>query len=171
MVRSRVIRRGSAALYTIPASADQETEGCWYIPQLSRLVAAKVLRKFRFLPYPIVPGQRKQRQGEFANPVSLTNRNFALKVRLPCRGLRPNAQQTLRFPEPHRFDIQRPRASNLAFGQGPHYCLGAGIGRLEMEVFFNAFLRRAPELRLATETIEYRECFNNRGLKELPVVW
>jgi cytochrome P450 len=57
----------------------------------------------------------------------------------------------------------------VAFGQGPHYCLGAPLARLEGQVVFEALVRRAPALRLEGAPPVYRENFNLRGLKMLPV--
>ncbi|MFB7508964.1 cytochrome P450 [Streptomyces broussonetiae] len=51
-----------------------------------------------------------------------------------------------RNAEPHVFDIRR-RGSHLTFGGGAHYCLGAGLARLEARVLLTEVLRRFPTLR------------------------
>jgi cytochrome P450 len=53
-----------------------------------------------------------------------------------------------RWPEPERFDIFREARSHLAFGYGPHLCLGAPLARLEMKVAIEQLLWVAPEYRL-----------------------
>jgi cytochrome P450 len=54
------------------------------------------------------------------------------------------------FPDPHRFDVQRPEADqNVAFSSGIHYCIGAALARLEGEVGLQALFRRFPDLALA----------------------
>lgn len=53
-----------------------------------------------------------------------------------------------RNPEPHVFDIRR-KGSHLTFGGGAHYCLGAGLARLEARVLLTELLRRFPTLRPA----------------------
>src|SRR5262245_43111404 len=53
------------------------------------------------------------------------------------------------FPEPDKFDVQRPNATKtLAFGRGIHYCLGAALGKLEAQIALEALTRRFPHLRL-----------------------
>ncbi len=57
-----------------------------------------------------------------------------------------DAQQ---FPDPFRFDIRRTPNEHLAFGNGPHFCLGNALARLEMRVTFSVLLDRLPGLALA----------------------
>ena len=52
-----------------------------------------------------------------------------------------------RFPDPFRFDVAREPNDHLAFGQGPHLCLGAAFARLQMQAFFGELLRRLAALR------------------------
>ncbi|MER5264689.1 cytochrome P450 [Actinosynnema sp. NPDC002837] len=55
------------------------------------------------------------------------------------------------FGEPERFCPARPNArKHLAFGFGRHFCLGAGLARLEAEVVLRETARRFPDLRLAS---------------------
>jgi len=75
-----------------------------------------------------------------------------------------------RFPDPDRLDIARPDNHHLAFGAGPHFCLGAPLARLEGRIAFATLLRRLPGLRLAGQP-QYRHDFNLRGLKTLPVTF
>ena len=55
------------------------------------------------------------------------------------------------FAEPQRFTIDRVPNDHLAFGFGPHFCLGASLARVELTAMFERLLRRLPDLRLATE--------------------
>lgn len=49
------------------------------------------------------------------------------------------------FDDPHRFDIRRRQARpQLAFGAGRHYCLGAALGRMEVQEIVGAVVRRWP---------------------------
>jgi cholest-4-en-3-one 26-monooxygenase len=54
------------------------------------------------------------------------------------------------FKEPQRFDITRLKPDHKAFGGGGrHFCLGAGLARLELHVLFEEVLRRMPDIALA----------------------
>jgi cytochrome P450 len=75
------------------------------------------------------------------------------------------------FPDPDRLDVTRPAHKHVAFGLGHHFCLGAPLARLEVQVAFTTVLRRLPNLRLAGGKVEYGDNFNLRGLRELPVAF
>ncbi|WP_273940120.1 cytochrome P450 [Kutzneria chonburiensis] len=68
---------------------------------------------------------------------------------------------------PDTLDIGREPARHLAFGHGPHFCLGAPLARLEGRIVFEA-LARLDGLELAGEPT-YNDNIILRGLKELPV--
>ncbi|KAA9153263.1 cytochrome P450 [Amycolatopsis acidicola] len=73
------------------------------------------------------------------------------------------------FPDPYRFDLAREPNDHLAFGQGPHLCLGAHFGRLQLRTFFREFLR-LPEARLDGEVRHLTSNFIN-GVTHLPLRW
>ena len=56
-----------------------------------------------------------------------------------------------RWVDPDRFDIARELRPNLAFGFGPHVCLGMHLARMETSVALNGLLDRLPNLRLDPE--------------------
>lgn len=61
-----------------------------------------------------------------------------------------------RFPDPERFDVRRSDArSNLSFGHGIHFCLGAPLARLEGEVALRTLLERCPDLAADGEPGEW----------------
>ncbi len=72
------------------------------------------------------------------------------------------------FPDPQRFDVGRTPNEHLAFGIGPHFCLGANLARLEIRVMFEELLRRLPDMRLAGPVERLRSNFIN-GIKRMPV--
>jgi cytochrome P450 family 142 subfamily A polypeptide 1 len=53
------------------------------------------------------------------------------------------------FPDPDRFDIRRHPNEHVAFGFGPHFCLGNSLARLELTTMFDRLADRLPDLRLA----------------------
>jgi cytochrome P450 len=75
-----------------------------------------------------------------------------------------------RFPDPHRFDPDRTPNDHLAFGQGPHLCLGAAFARLQMREFLGEFLTRLPQVELAAEPRRLTSNFIN-GITRLPLRW
>lgn len=83
-----------------------------------------------------------------------------------------NSDET-QFPAPAAFDVARERNSHLTFGYGPHFCIGAPLARLELQVALSALLRRFPTLRLAVPAAELRPRTGmlTGGLRELPVTW
>ncbi len=74
-----------------------------------------------------------------------------------------------RFPDPDRFDIDRPNNEPLAFGGGIHYCLGAALARTEAQIVFGTLLRRYPKLELEEQTVQWRETWIFRGPVALQV--
>ncbi|HEX9724034.1 MAG TPA: cytochrome P450 [Vicinamibacteria bacterium] len=74
-----------------------------------------------------------------------------------------------RFSEPDRLDITRADNDHLAFGGGIHFCPGAALARLEGQIAIGAILRRMPNLRLETETLEWQESPTFRGAVSFPV--
>jgi cytochrome P450 PksS len=75
------------------------------------------------------------------------------------------------FRAPDRLDITRDPNRHLAFGLGPHACLGAPLAKLEGQIAFTTLLRRFPNLRVTvpTESLRWRKGLTLRGLEELPV--
>ena len=52
------------------------------------------------------------------------------------------------FDDPFRFDITRTPNDHVAFGFGPHFCLGSSLARIELRVMFEQLLERLPDLHL-----------------------
>jgi cytochrome P450 len=79
-----------------------------------------------------------------------------------------------RFPVPEVLDVGRGDGSNLGFGHGIHYCLGAPLARLEASVAFETLLGRHPRLRLAADRDTLAWTHGDglvlRGLVSLPVI-
>jgi len=60
------------------------------------------------------------------------------------------------YPDPDQFDPSRSGPQPLSFGAGIHYCLGAGLSRLEMAILLPKLHERLPGLRLAGEPARRR---------------
>lgn len=77
------------------------------------------------------------------------------------------------FPEPERFDIRRRHNQHVGFGHGSHFCLGAGLARVELQVGLGTLFRRFPTLELAVPVAELRARSHlvTGGLTALPVTW
>jgi cytochrome P450 len=56
-----------------------------------------------------------------------------------------------KFPSPEMFDVTRSPNPHLSFSHGIHFCLGAPLARMEMEIAFNELLRRFPKIHLESE--------------------
>lgn len=52
------------------------------------------------------------------------------------------------YPEPLKFDLRRENLTHMAFGSGPHFCLGMHLARLELRVMYETLLKKLPEFRL-----------------------
>lgn len=74
----------------------------------------------------------------------------------------------LRFPDPDRFDLGRGDAGHIGFGGGTHFCIGAPLARLELEVALTRLAALAPDLHWV-EKPEYQPYFVIRGLRSLRV--
>jgi cytochrome P450 len=74
------------------------------------------------------------------------------------------------FADGDRFRLDRGELKDLAFGAGPHYCLGATLARLEARAALEAVLA-LPNLRLAADQIAFVDSFVLRGPQALPIAF
>jgi cholest-4-en-3-one 26-monooxygenase len=72
------------------------------------------------------------------------------------------------FEEPFKFDITRDPNPHIAFGIGEHFCLGANIARLELEVIFRELLKRVEYVESTGPLERLRSSFVG-GIKHMPV--
>ncbi|ONI81599.1 hypothetical protein ALI144C_20075 [Actinosynnema sp. ALI-1.44] len=77
------------------------------------------------------------------------------------------------FARAQEMDLRRGNNPHLAFGHGLHFCLGAALARVELEVAMTGLVTRFPGLRLAVDpdTIRWHTQRRFRGPSELPVTW
>jgi cytochrome P450 len=72
------------------------------------------------------------------------------------------------YERPDELDITRQHNPHITFGAGIHYCLGAPLGRLELETSFDTLLRRMQGLELVEEP-QWKPGYIIRGLRQLIV--
>jgi cytochrome P450 len=74
------------------------------------------------------------------------------------------------FPDPDRFDITRDPNPHIAFGHGPHFCLGAPLARLEARIALGDLLNRLNNIALASdEPWPPRAALHVHGPTSLPI--
>ncbi|MBV9796397.1 MAG: cytochrome P450 [Actinobacteria bacterium] len=76
-----------------------------------------------------------------------------------------------RYTDPDVLDLSRPPGAHLAFGHGPHYCVGAPLARLQGQIAIGELISRFPRLALAGEPgdLHWRGSLLVRSLSALPV--
>jgi cytochrome P450 len=79
-----------------------------------------------------------------------------------------------RYPNAHVFDPSRPvqgaASAHVSFGGGIHFCLGAPLARLELQIALPILFERLPGIFLKNQP-EYRDSYHFHGLKSLDVGW
>lgn len=76
-----------------------------------------------------------------------------------------------RFEHPDRLDIQRADNRHIAFGGGIHFCLGAALARLEVQIAISAMISKLANIRLAEKRLKWHSGVIFRGLHSLPVTF
>ena len=76
----------------------------------------------------------------------------------------------VRFADANRFDPFRTDGQNVSFGAGIHFCIGAPLARIELQVALGTLFRRLPGLRFA-EPPQYKNIYHFHGLEKLEVTW
>jgi len=80
-----------------------------------------------------------------------------------------NRDETV-FADPHHLDLTRDTNPHVAFGIGPHFCLGAHLARLQLTAILGAMLARFPDLEIAGQVERVRSNFIS-GIRHLPVCY
>lgn len=115
----------------------------------------------------------------FDSPVQYTGRRVATDLVLHGQQLRRGdlvlpligaaSRDPARYTLPDTLDITRSQGPSLAFGVGPHVCLGAALTRIEAEIVFRQVLARWPDLRLLDDNPRWGGNPAYRGLVALPL--
>lgn len=73
------------------------------------------------------------------------------------------------FDDPHRFDITRKNANrHLAFGTGPHFCLGSRLARYQLQALLKEIYTRIPDIHIDGEIEMLKSIWFNTIIK-MPV--
>mgnify|MGYP000891844206 CR=1 FL=1 len=75
-----------------------------------------------------------------------------------------------RFSNANTFDPFRTDGQNVSFGAGIHFCIGAPLARIELQISLKTLFERLPGLRLAEEP-RYNNVYHFHGLERLQVAW
>jgi len=87
---------------------------------------------------------------------------------LECANHDPSA-----FPDPLALDLTRPGPQQLTFSFGRHFCAGAALARVELQLGLDGLLQRFPQLRLAVplDALSRRADPFTQGFAAVPVTW
>ncbi len=128
---------------------------------------------------PALGAQAVEEVLRYEAPVSATSRILAhdrevagcpMKARQPVwMSLASGNRDASTFEHADVFDITKKRAGHVAFGGGPHICIGAPLARIEARHVYLKLFARYPKLRLAEQTLTWRALPFFRGLEALHV--
>jgi len=162
------IDKGAALLLTEPEQRAALQDGG---PEVAARAVEEILRA----PAPILDARRRGPGGlpRYANTALDVDGETVEAGDLVMLDLRAANTDPAQFAEPGRFVVAREDNPHLAFGHGPHFCLGAPLARVELQVVFGTLFRRFPTLRLAVapEELRPRTGLLTGGFEELPVAW
>lgn len=74
------------------------------------------------------------------------------------------------FPNPDILDISREKNPHVSLGAGIHFCLGAPLARLELQISLPILIDRLPDLKLMSDP-KYTNNYHFHGLESLQVSW
>ncbi len=106
-------------------------------PKLIPEASEELLRRYTFTVPPRIVGRDMEFEGA---QMRKGERAFLF---LPAADLDPRE-----FANPEIFDFSRENKAHIAFGTGPHRCLGSHLARIELQVLYEELLARLPEFRL-----------------------
>ena len=75
------------------------------------------------------------------------------------------------FDNPDTFDLDRPRNRHIAFGAGPHRCIGSNLARMNLRIAIGELVQRLSDIRLAPgANVEFHSTFN-RAPRSMPILF
>lgn len=129
-------------------------------PKLIPEAAEEILRRYTFT----VPVRRVAQDTELGGwPLK---QNDLVMIFLPGADLDPRE-----FPNPEVFDMKRENNVHIAFGAGPHRCLGSHLARVELQVVYEQILSKLPPFRLDEAKPAKFHAGNIIAIDSLPIRW
>jgi cholest-4-en-3-one 26-monooxygenase len=114
----------------------------------------------------------------FVSPVITMRRTATCDTEIAGQPIRENEKVVMFYPsanrdagvfeQPDRFDVTRDPNPHLAFGWGPHFCLGASLARGEIRSLFGELLSRLPDIEVCGPVRRLRSSTVN-SIKSMPV--
>ncbi|HEY0960365.1 MAG TPA: cytochrome P450 [Novosphingobium sp.] len=75
------------------------------------------------------------------------------------------------FPRPEEYELDRENNVHIAFGVGPHRCLGSHLARVELQILYEEILARLPEFRLDPDRMPRFHGGHVLGVDSLHILW
>jgi len=114
----------------------------------------------------------------YVSPVITMRRTATRDTELAGQRIRENDKVVMFYPsanrdadvfaDPSRFNVTRDPNPHLAFGWGPHFCLGASLARAEIRILFSELLARLPDIAVSGPVRRLRSSTVN-SIKSMPV--
>lgn len=122
---------------------------------------------------PALIGNAVEELLRYDSPVQLTDRVATADCEIAGQRVRRGTMVALllgaanrdaaEFADPDRLDLSRQNNHHVAFGHGPHFCLGAALARLEAQIALPTLLRRFPNLDGERQPKEWKPSIVLRG--------
>jgi cytochrome P450 len=146
------------ALYHLATHPDQR-RAIVADPALVPVSVEEILRVYSF----VIPARKATRDVEVGGcPVKAGE-----MVMLP---LVVTNRDPARYENPLEVDLTRTTSNHIAFGSGPHRCLGSHLARLELTIAIEEWHKRIPDYRIAAGQ-ELEQTGNMYGIKSLRLEW
>jgi len=129
-------------------------------PKLIPEASEETLRRYTFT----VPVRRVGKDMEFDGVAMKEGERVILY--LPAADLDPK-----QFSRPENYDFNREERAHIAFGGGPHRCLGSHLARVELQTAYEQMLSRLPNFRLDPAKPAKFHGGHVTGVDSLPLVW
>jgi cytochrome P450 len=129
-------------------------------PKLIPAASEEMLRRYTFT----VPMRVIKKPVELAGATMMPG--DVVKLLLPAADL-----DASEFPQPDGYDLGRENNVHIAFGVGPHRCLGSHLARVELQVLYEEMLARLPEFRLDPTRPPVFHGGHVMGIEEMHLVW